>query len=232
MPSTSRPEAVSSRFSVTETSVTLRRRSRARMATWSSMLRARRSILWTTTASMSPSSAMRASISCSWGRSAVRADSPRSTYSSTSSQPFVADVADAGLALGGDGEAFLALAVLGLLVGGDPQVDHAAHDRPPFLSLPVAGWPDVGRSDLDSARSASRSPRVSSARATSARASPASWPGWGAWGGRGWRHAGGPPPGPAKASGWPWALRGRRLWPDVWPWPAVLRTASRSGRGR
>ncbi len=32
---------------------------------------------------------------------------------------FVADVADAGLALGGDGEAFLAFAVLGLLSGGD-----------------------------------------------------------------------------------------------------------------
>jgi len=45
----------------------------------------------------------------------------------------VPDVADAGLALGGDGEALLALAMLGLLAGGDPQVDHAAHDRPPFL---------------------------------------------------------------------------------------------------
>jgi len=39
----------------------------------------------------------------------------------------VADVAGAGLALGGDGEALLALALLGLLTGGDPQVDHTAH---------------------------------------------------------------------------------------------------------
>ena len=47
------PEAVSSRFSVTETSATPRRRKSARMATWSSMFRARRSILWTTTTSTS-----------------------------------------------------------------------------------------------------------------------------------------------------------------------------------
>ena len=33
----------------------------------------------------------------------------------------VADVADAGLALGGDGEAFLAFAVLGLFASGDSQ---------------------------------------------------------------------------------------------------------------
>src|SRR5438270_703922 len=44
MPSTSRPAAVSSSFSETETSVTPQRRSTARMATWSSMLRASRPI--------------------------------------------------------------------------------------------------------------------------------------------------------------------------------------------
>ncbi|MDA8311747.1 MAG: hypothetical protein M0Z46_14275 [Actinomycetota bacterium] len=87
IPSTSLPEAVSSTFSVTETSAMLRRRSSARMATWSSMFRASRSILCTTTASTSRSSAMRASISFNAGRSAERADSPRSTYSSTRLQP-------------------------------------------------------------------------------------------------------------------------------------------------
>jgi hypothetical protein len=46
-------------------------------------------------------------------------------------------VADTGFALGGDGEAFLAFAVLGLVAGGNSQVDHAAHDRPPFLLLPA-----------------------------------------------------------------------------------------------
>ncbi|MDA8279261.1 MAG: hypothetical protein M0Z63_02360 [Actinomycetota bacterium] len=85
MPSTKRPEAVSSTFSVTDTSATPRRRSSARMATWSSMFRARRSILCTTTASTSRVSAMRASMAFKAGRSAVRADSPRSTYSSTKS---------------------------------------------------------------------------------------------------------------------------------------------------
>ena len=57
------------------------------MATWSSMLRASRSTLWTTTASTSPVSAIRESMARSRGRSAVRADSPLSTYSSQSSQP-------------------------------------------------------------------------------------------------------------------------------------------------
>jgi hypothetical protein len=48
----------------------------------------------------------------------------------------VADVADAGLALGRDGETFLPFAVLGLLASGDPQIDHATHRLPPLLIGP------------------------------------------------------------------------------------------------
>ena len=105
---------------MTDTSVTLRRRSRARIATWSSMLRASRSILWTTTASTSPSSAIRASISFSWGRSAAPGRLAAVHVLVDQVPALVPDVTDAGLALGRDGEAFLAFAVLGLLLGGDP----------------------------------------------------------------------------------------------------------------
>ena len=41
----------------------------------------------------------------------------------------VSDVAGAGLPLGGDGEALGTLALLGLLTGGHPQVEHTAHRR-------------------------------------------------------------------------------------------------------
>ncbi len=136
------------------------------MATWSSMLRARRSILWTTTASTSPSSAIRASISWSWRP--VGAPGRLAAVGVLVDQvpALVPDVADAGLALGGDGEPLLAVAVLGLLLGRDPQVDHAAHRRPPFFGARSV------RSDLDPAGSASPSAWTSSARANSARANP------------------------------------------------------------
>ena len=76
------------------------------------------------------SSARRASIAWSCGRSAVRADSPRSTYSSASSQPSVRDEPAAGLGLGGD-----RVALLGLLLRRDPEVDDGLHGRllPPQL---------------------------------------------------------------------------------------------------
>ncbi len=67
-------------FSVTETSWELCFLSAALMATWSSMDRARRSILCTTTAPIPPS-ATRRSNAFSMGRSAVLADSPASTNS-------------------------------------------------------------------------------------------------------------------------------------------------------
>jgi hypothetical protein len=67
-------------FSVTETSCTPACLSAALIATWSSMERANRSILWTTTAPIPPS-ATRRSIDFSMGRSAVRADSPASVNS-------------------------------------------------------------------------------------------------------------------------------------------------------
>ncbi|MDA8276091.1 MAG: hypothetical protein M0029_12040 [Actinomycetota bacterium] len=98
----------------------------------------------------------------------------------------VADVADTSLALGGDGEAFLAFAMLGLLASRDPQVDHAAHRRPP------CSWTDVSflgtaRSDLDGAPTARRSAWTSSARASSARARGRRESGSGALGARGRR---------------------------------------------
>jgi len=44
----------------------------------------------------------------------------------------VADAPHAGLALGGDREAILGQVFIRLLLGRDPQVDHAAHGRPPL----------------------------------------------------------------------------------------------------
>jgi hypothetical protein len=86
MPSTRRPEAVSSMFSVTETSCTPAWRSAALMTTRSSMERANRSILWTTTAPTPPSATCR-SMAFSMGRSAVRADSPASVNSPSRFHP-------------------------------------------------------------------------------------------------------------------------------------------------
>ncbi|MDA8297664.1 MAG: hypothetical protein M0004_13955 [Actinomycetota bacterium] len=48
----------------------------------------------------------------------------------------VADAPHAGLALRGDGEALLGQVLLGLLLGRDPQVDHATHREPPLPSGP------------------------------------------------------------------------------------------------
>ncbi|MDA8379477.1 MAG: hypothetical protein M0020_01380 [Actinomycetota bacterium] len=48
----------------------------------------------------------------------------------------VADAAHARFALGGDGEPFLGQVLLGLLLGRDPQVDHAAHRPPPLPTDP------------------------------------------------------------------------------------------------
>jgi hypothetical protein len=91
MPSTRRPEAVSSMFSVTETSCTPAWRSAVLIATWSSIERASRSILWTTTAPMPPS-ATRRSMALSMGRSVVRADSPASVNSPARLHPRSADI--------------------------------------------------------------------------------------------------------------------------------------------
>ncbi len=73
----------------------------------------------------------------------------------------VADAAHARLALGGDREAVLGQVLLGLLLGRDPQVDHATHRPPP---LPI------DPSDLCPHGRARPSARTSRARATSARA--------------------------------------------------------------
>ncbi|MDA8297987.1 MAG: hypothetical protein M0004_15670 [Actinomycetota bacterium] len=48
----------------------------------------------------------------------------------------VADAPHTGLALGGDGEPLFGQVLLGLLLGRDPQVDHAAHLEPPLPSGP------------------------------------------------------------------------------------------------
>src|SRR5207344_963575 len=97
----------------------------ALMATWSSMERARRSILWTTTAPIPPS-AMRRSMAFSMGRSAVRADSPAWVNSPASPIPF-GDMAKARFPLGRDRVALAGLVLGCLLLGGDPQVDHRVH---------------------------------------------------------------------------------------------------------
>ncbi len=49
---------------------------------------------------------------------------------------FVADAPDARLALGGDGEPLFGEVLLGLVLGRDPQVDHATHREPPLPSGP------------------------------------------------------------------------------------------------
>ena len=155
MPSTRRPEAVSSMFSVTETSCTPAWRSAALMATWSSIERARRSILWTTTAPMPPlghpaeHGLQHRSVGGAGGLAGVGelvGEVPSA----------LGDVAKARLPLGGDRVPLAGLVLCGLLLGRDPEVDHRVHRS-----------------------SSSSSCSSATARSTSARASGPSAPGSG-----------------------------------------------------